>query len=295
MTNPFSRGMKSLLARIEPASEMAQFLLSIAAVILIVSNEFSLTRDFVVPWLDSSWPQLQVVMRTVTWAVFVSAFVLYGLASGNVSAYARKHWLSLVVCLTWFPYYGGTLFQSGHTLLSLEMFTLIGSIAHAWRVARWTVRRFSAHPVIVIGASALVLIVSSAALLTLVEPQTFPNMGEAAWFCVESVFTVGYGDIVPHTAAGRLVTTGIILAGAGLVAVFIGFVAKLVSQKLSLHEETHANEKVLAELAKNNAELAKNNELVSAVLAEQKRSNDLNAALIARLSDSTPEVTAERD
>lgn len=281
MTNPLTRaGMKSLLARFEPVSEMAQFLLSIAAVLLIVTNEFSATRDFVVPWLDTSWAQLQVVMRSLTWAVFVGAFVLYGAYSGNVSAYCRKHYLSLIVCLTWFPYYGGTIFQAHHTLLSLEMFTLIGSIAHAWRVARWTVRRFSAHPVIVIGASALVLVTSSAALLTQVEPQTFPNLGEAAWFCVESVFTVGYGDIVPHTAAGRLVTTGIILLGAGLVAVFIGYIAKLVSAKLSLHEESHANEKVLAELAATKEQVAE-------LVAEQKRTNELTQALLARL-DSTP-------
>ena len=51
----------------------------------------------------------------------------------------------------------------------------------------------------------------------LVEPETFTNYGKAWWWAVQTVATVGYGDITPQTTAGRLVATAVMIFGVALV------------------------------------------------------------------------------
>jgi len=49
---------------------------------------------------------------------------------------------------------------------------------------------------------------------------------DALYYCVVTLTTVGYGDLVPRTAAGRLFAIPYILLGLGLVASFVATVAR---------------------------------------------------------------------
>jgi voltage-gated potassium channel len=53
--------------------------------------------------------------------------------------------------------------------------------------------------------------------MRLVEPDIFTNMGDALWFSVVTVSTVGYGDYVPETGAGRFVASVIMIFGLAFV------------------------------------------------------------------------------
>jgi voltage-gated potassium channel len=50
--------------------------------------------------------------------------------------------------------------------------------------------------------------------------------GDALWWAVVTVATVGYGDKYPVTAAGRLVGVMVIVVGVGLFGVFTGYLAR---------------------------------------------------------------------
>ena len=60
---------------------------------------------------------------------------------------------------------------------------------------------------------------SIAAFLTALEPETVDQslMG-GIWWAVVTVTTVGYGDIAPATAGGRLVAVVLMLSGLGLLS-----------------------------------------------------------------------------
>ncbi len=55
--------------------------------------------------------------------------------------------------------------------------------------------------------------------MTVADPHNFPSIGRGLWFSVQTVTTVGYGDVVPTTVAGRLVASLVMLLGIGFVTV----------------------------------------------------------------------------
>jgi voltage-gated potassium channel Kch len=69
----------------------------------------------------------------------------------------------------------------------------------------------------IIIVATLVFVVLGAVAMRLVEPEIFPNMGDALWFSVVTVSTVGYGDIVPESGAGRIVASVIMIFGLAFV------------------------------------------------------------------------------
>jgi voltage-gated potassium channel len=70
--------------------------------------------------------------------------------------------------------------------------------------------------------------VGCAGLIRLVDPHDFPTIGLALWWAVMTVTTVGYGDIVPTTTAGRFVASGLMIIGFASLSLLTGFVASLL-------------------------------------------------------------------
>ncbi len=58
-----------------------------------------------------------------------------------------------------------------------------------------------------------------------VQPQAFGTIPEAMWWAVATLTTVGYGDVVPHTAIGRALAGVAMIVGLGLAALPVGIVA----------------------------------------------------------------------
>jgi voltage-gated potassium channel Kch len=51
--------------------------------------------------------------------------------------------------------------------------------------------------------------------------------GDALWWSIVTVTTVGYGDKYPVTAAGRVIGVFMLIGGVGLFGVFTGYVARI--------------------------------------------------------------------
>jgi voltage-gated potassium channel len=83
-----------------------------------------------------------------------------------------------------------------------------------------------------IVAVATSLAIGAAVLERLLEPAVFDTYPHALWFAITTVTTVGYGDYVPESAAGRLVASALMLTGLGLIPLITSVVVSiLVSQR----------------------------------------------------------------
>ena len=74
-----------------------------------------------------------------------------------------------------------------------------------------------ATAVIVSATFAVVLL--SGVLITLLDKTEFPDIGVGLWWAVQTVTTVGYGDVVPKDAAGRILGAIVMLEGTAFIAI----------------------------------------------------------------------------
>jgi voltage-gated potassium channel len=97
-----------------------------------------------------------------------------------------------------------------------------------------------------------------------------PNYESAIWFSFISMATVGYGDIVPHTNIGRMITLIIILTGMGYVSLVTATLAYTFIE-IFRKESRKAGEKLrkTAENLENKAE--KNEEKLEKIMAELEK------------------------
>ena len=98
----------------------------------------------------------------------------------------------------------------------------------------------------VTGFVTLLLLIFASFIMYYVEgsaqPDAFPNILSALWWAVATLTTVGYGDIYPVTALGKILSGFIALLGIGLVAlptglISAGFISKLETKKSDNEEK----------------------------------------------------------
>ena len=64
------------------------------------------------------------------------------------------------------------------------------------------------------------------------QPEQFSHMGDALWWAVATLTTVGYGDIYPITVGGKIMTAIVVICGLGIVAAPAGVVAQAMATAL---------------------------------------------------------------
>jgi voltage-gated potassium channel Kch len=64
-----------------------------------------------------------------------------------------------------------------------------------------------------LAGATVVLSVAAGVTVWLIDRRDFPTLGDGLWWSLVTLATVGYGDIVPHTAWGRVVGAAVIVVG----------------------------------------------------------------------------------
>jgi voltage-gated potassium channel len=76
-----------------------------------------------------------------------------------------------------------------------------------------------------IALFTLFVTVTGGVLAWLLDRDDFPSLGSAIWWAVQTVTTVGYGDVVPRNAEGRVIAGIVMIAGIGFVTIITAAIA----------------------------------------------------------------------
>jgi voltage-gated potassium channel len=200
--------------RIRHRAEPAMLVLALLVIPAIVLEEAS-----------ASW--LRNVASTLNFAIWVGfaaelAFVLS--VSRHRLRTLRAHWLDAAIVVVSFPLLGKAL-QSARALRLLRLLrfarlAFLGARAH--RAAR---ELFSPEGLRYVVLLVVLVVVVSGAAMAAVDSGNVHSVQDGVWWAVVTVTTVGYGDVVPHSTAGRALASVVMLCGIGFVALLTATVA----------------------------------------------------------------------
>ncbi|MEQ6899506.1 ion channel [Nocardioides sp. YIM 152588] len=161
------------------------------------------------PILDPSMDEgLRGFLQQVSWSVWaafsIDVVVRVALAERRL-AYALHHWYDVVLVV----------------VPMLRPLRLLRVLAFARLFVRVTGHRLvSRVTVYVVGTAVAALFLGALTVLDAergVPGAPIQTFGEALWWGMATVTTVGYGDFYPVTVEGRLIATGLMVVGIALV------------------------------------------------------------------------------
>lgn len=140
----------------------------------------------------------------------------------------------------------------GAELMLLRMLRMVrlaklARYSPALMMMRRAVRARASHLLVSLSLALVFLLVSATVMYGIEgeeQPDQFGSIPRALWWSVATMTTVGYGDVVPHSALGRLFAGLIALGGILLVAIPTGIMAaafsdELLDQREREHREVH--------------------------------------------------------
>jgi voltage-gated potassium channel len=105
--------------------------------------------------------------------------------------------------------------------------------------------RFAAYLIVSVWAVAIVVF---GTLEHLVDSDTFPNVWLGMWWALETVTTVGYGDVVPADTAGKVIASFLLLGGLSLLAVVTGVVTSAFVTQAQVERQARGEDPMIEKL-----------------------------------------------
>jgi voltage-gated potassium channel len=130
-------------------------------------------------------------------------------------------------------------------LKALRLFRLfkLARYLSAFDLVGAAMRRSSAALFVTLCVATAQLYVS-ALLLYFIEgrlnPEAFGSITRALWWSVVTLTTVGYGDVFPETAIGRVAASIVAITGIGIVAMPTGILASAFTDEIRDRREAEA-------------------------------------------------------
>jgi voltage-gated potassium channel len=104
----------------------------------------------------------------------------------------------------------------------------------------------------VIVVATTVIVVAAGVLISVIDNDEYPTIGLGLWWALQTVTTVGYGDVTPAHTSGRLVGAVVMLQGIAFIAIVTAaitstFVARATRESEAARAEHDVSDRELME------------------------------------------------
>jgi len=227
----FQRFAKSAGSRIDLAIQ-ALIVISLVSFSLETLPDLSTVQRIALAWVER-----------VTVAIFTVEYLIRFAMAERKSSFVFS-FFGLVDLVSILPFY----LSFGIDLRSVRVFRLL-RIFRILKLGRYSraVKRF--HTALLIAREELILYLMLTMILVYlssvgiyyfengVQPDKFSSIFSSLWWSVVTLTTVGYGDVYPITAGGRLFTFVVLMIGLGIVSVPAGLVASSLNQAREMEDD----------------------------------------------------------
>ncbi|MDH4216093.1 MAG: potassium channel family protein [Gallionella sp.] len=159
------------------------------------------------------------------WLAFLGETTLMSVLVRNRREYLLRNWMNLAIIIGGLP----AVWQYTPLIGLMRSLRLVLVVVMLARLSRTIRKLLSRHQLGTTLTLAFVTMVLSGIIISRIEPS-IGTVWDGMWWAWVTMATVGYGDVVPHSPAGRLFGSMLILFGvvllslltANLAAFFIG-------------------------------------------------------------------------
>ncbi|RLP54456.1 MAG: two pore domain potassium channel family protein [Ketobacter sp.] len=188
----------------------------------------------IVDWYMSSQGMTSDSQRTLydwlVWSFFLVETAILCRLCDQPLRHLKRNWSNVAIILLGFPPLFDMHQQFG-LLRLLRMFFLVGFVSHNFRTIRNVLSQNNLGKTLVV---AVFFITGGGILIAAIDPA-ITNPADGIWWAWVTVTTVGYGDVVPVSATGRVFASLLILTGITLVS--------LITANVSAYLLSRSNEK----------------------------------------------------
>jgi len=198
------------------------------------AKRFELPIIFVTLWIPLQWYLEEThsiqsfyarIADWLVWTAFLSETTVLTVLVRDKRAYLLGNWMNLLIVIGGMP----LLWTITPLVGLLRSFRLVLSVMILARLSKSIRMLLSRHQLGNTLAAAFVTMVMSGIIISRIDPS-IGTVWDGMWWAWVTMSTVGYGDVVPDSAAGRLFGSLLILFGvvllsmltANLAAYFIG-------------------------------------------------------------------------
>ena len=106
----------------------------------------------------------------------------------------------------------------------------------------------------------VILLTIGSSLMLFVESKApeanIQTGGDAMWWALVTISTVGYGDHFPVTNAGKILASGLIICGVGIFGMISGLITSLITSPTEIQKKRSENkERLLLEVLERQQEI----------------------------------------
>lgn len=176
---------------------------------------------------DPAWFALDVVLWA-TWALFVADFVGRLVLARRKWRFVARHPFDVIVVLA--PFF--------RFLRLLRLVTVVSSLARVLRDDfRGRVASYLLTSVTLIGFVAALAVYE---VERDAPDASITSFGEAVWWVLTTITTVGYGDRYPVTTEGRFVAAGLMLGGIAILGTVTAAIATWFLEQVGARDPSEA-------------------------------------------------------
>ena len=212
---------------------------------LVLLNTATVVLDSVKD-MDARYHPLFAGIELVSIYIFTIEYALRVWSCVEDRRYRQPWWgrlrfvfspLALIDLLAVLPFYLslGLLDLRFLRLVRLLRLLKVTRYVRALHVIGQVVRRKRAELLVTLGMIGLILLLVSSVMYSIesvAQPDKFGSIPATMWWGVATLTTVGYGDVYPITAAGKVFSSIIAVLGLGLFAIPTGILASGFSEQL---------------------------------------------------------------